>query len=165
MNTLAIAELTGKRHDHVLRDADKMLKDLGLGGDPKFGASYLTSQNKQARCLNLPYNLTITLVAGYDAVLRRRVIDEWIVLREMIGKPAPGAPAGLKRSDACGNSRTIDAPRRGNEHLEGEVAALKDRPAPSHDGSCDVENWMNLVAFKWHDCGPRFAARGATRRR
>ena len=37
-------------------------------------------------------NLTLTLVAGYDAVLRKRVIDEWIVLREMVGKPAPGAP-------------------------------------------------------------------------
>jgi phage regulator Rha-like protein len=42
-----IAALTGKRHDHVLRDADKMLKELGLDGDPKFGATYLSDQGKE----------------------------------------------------------------------------------------------------------------------
>ena len=53
MSTLEIAGLTGERHDHVLRDADKMLNDLGIG-ESKFGSSYITVQNKEVRLLNLP---------------------------------------------------------------------------------------------------------------
>ena len=89
MNTLAIAELTGKRHDHVLRDADKMLKDLGLVGDPKFGATYLTSQNKQARCLNLPYNLP-KLSA---------IPEPW---KGVVKLPTPAAHGRAKASDRIG---------------------------------------------------------------
>lgn len=92
MSTLAIAELTGKQHGHVLRDADKMLKDLGLEDASRFGAIYWDSLGREKRCLKLPYNLTVTLVAGCSAPLRLRVINEWIVLREMVGRPARCAP-------------------------------------------------------------------------
>jgi phage regulator Rha-like protein len=53
MSTLEIAGLTGKAHAHVLRDADKMLAELGIG-ESKFGSSYVTEQNKAVRLLNLP---------------------------------------------------------------------------------------------------------------
>jgi phage regulator Rha-like protein len=69
MSTLEIAGLTGKRHDHVLRDADKMLAELELGA-PKFGASYLTEQNKTVRLLNLPKRECLILVSGYSAEVR-----------------------------------------------------------------------------------------------
>lgn len=65
MSTLEIAGLTGKRHDHVLRDADKMLAELGIGA-PKFGASYKTEQNKEVRLLNLPKRECLILVSGYS---------------------------------------------------------------------------------------------------
>lgn len=80
MSSREIAELTGKRHDHVVRDIEKMLRDVGEGV-PKFGGTYINSQNGQEyRCYNLPKNLTLTLIAGYRADLRLKIIDRWLEL-------------------------------------------------------------------------------------
>lgn len=37
MSSKEIAELTGKRHDHVLRDIDKMFSDLEISNSPFLG--------------------------------------------------------------------------------------------------------------------------------
>lgn len=63
MSTLEIAGLTGKRHDHVLRDADKMLAELGSNA-PKFGGVYLDAKGEQRRCINLPKRECLILVSG-----------------------------------------------------------------------------------------------------
>ena len=89
MSSREIAELCDKRHDHVLRDIEKMLQDIG---DPKFGASsfeaeYTTPQNKLAKEYRLPKDLTITLITGYRADLRYRVVKR---LEEL--EAAPRAP-------------------------------------------------------------------------
>jgi phage regulator Rha-like protein len=80
MSTLEIAGLTGKRHDHVLRDADKMLVELGISTDPKFGASYKDSTGRTLRLLNLPKRECLILVSGYSTELRARIINRWIQL-------------------------------------------------------------------------------------
>ncbi len=41
-----IAELTGKRHNHVCRDLEKQFSELGVG-QSRFGSSYLTPQKKE----------------------------------------------------------------------------------------------------------------------
>ena len=46
----------------MLRDADKMLEELGIGA-PKFGATYKTEQNKKVRLLNLPKRECLILVS------------------------------------------------------------------------------------------------------
>jgi phage regulator Rha-like protein len=74
MSTREIAELTGKRHADVLRDADKMLEELGLG-ERSFASSYSSEQNKELRVLNLPKRETMILVSGYSVELRARIID------------------------------------------------------------------------------------------
>lgn len=89
MSTVEIADLTGKRHDNVLRDADKMLEELADGGALKFEGSYKTAQGKEVRCLNLPKRETLILVSGYSVELRARIIDRW---QELEAKEA-AAPA------------------------------------------------------------------------
>ena len=75
MTSKEIAELTGKRHDNVLRDIDNLLKtlspELGSGfsmtyeGDPAHGYRYFILDRDSTYCL----------VAGYDANARLRQIS------------------------------------------------------------------------------------------
>lgn len=76
MSTRIIADLTEKRHDHVKRDVENMLGQLGLD-IPKFGGIYFDTQNRQQTEYLLDEELTMTLVTGYNIVLRNRVIKRW----------------------------------------------------------------------------------------
>ena len=76
MSSLEIAELTGKRHNHVLRDIENVLDEVGIGAS-KFGSSYLSSQNKQLPCYNLPRRECDLVVSGYVAKYRLAIIDRW----------------------------------------------------------------------------------------
>lgn len=54
MSSLEIAELTGKRHDNVMRDIKNMLDELGEGV-LSFEDTYINKQNGQEyACFNLP---------------------------------------------------------------------------------------------------------------
>lgn len=79
MSSREIANLCEKRHDHVMRDIRKMLNDLREDA-PKFGAVYDGGNGESRPCFNLPKDLTLTLVAGYSTVLRKRIIDRWLEL-------------------------------------------------------------------------------------
>ncbi|KAA0686002.1 phage regulatory protein/antirepressor Ant [Neorhizobium sp. P12A] len=74
MSSIEIADLCGKRHDHVMRDIRVMLEALDEGL-PKFGGTYSDSQGKQQKCFHLPRDLTMTLITGYSIPLRKKVID------------------------------------------------------------------------------------------
>ena len=63
-----------------MRDIKKMLNALGEAAS-KFGRSYIGRDNAPAPCFQLPKDLTLTLVAGYRVVLRKKIID--------LGEPAP----------------------------------------------------------------------------
>jgi phage regulator Rha-like protein len=76
MTSLQIAELTGKRHDHVLRDIENMFKDLNIDA-PKFGGIYKDSMNRKKPMYILQYNETICLVTGYSSEMRMAVINRW----------------------------------------------------------------------------------------
>lgn len=97
MSSREIAELTGKRHDHVLRDARKMLAELfGDEGVPSFGATVLDPQNGQAYpVLRLPKRETLILVSGYSVAMRARIIDRWQELESAAAAPAPAIPQTL----------------------------------------------------------------------
>ncbi|UMZ14726.1 Rha family transcriptional regulator [Pseudomonas sp. MPFS] len=94
MTTKEIAELTGKQHKNVLRDADRIIEQLkeasstAQGGGLKtelssIGATeaeYMSAQNKPLRMLVLDKALTFTLITGYDSTLRYAVVARWIDL-------------------------------------------------------------------------------------
>ena len=89
MSSREIANLTEKNHKEVLRDIRRMLEDLGEVEDsanlrsPQNSekgwklSTYTTSQNKQQPEYLLNFDLTMTLIAGYNVVLRNRIIKRW----------------------------------------------------------------------------------------
>ena len=88
MSSREIAELTEKRHDHVLRDI-KTLINQGAITAPNFGVSAYTDASGKSNpeyLLNL--KATMTLITGYNAVLRAKVIDRWYELEEGGAKPS-----------------------------------------------------------------------------
>lgn len=76
MTSREIAELTGKRHDHVMADIRNMLKSLGVDA-PAFSGTYKTAQGNEYQLFNLPKRETLILVSGYSVELRARIIDRW----------------------------------------------------------------------------------------
>lgn len=77
MSSREIAELTGKEHRHVLRDIEIMLKELDLNKEG-YAHTWTHPQNGQIYPeFVLDRELTETLLTGYSAVLRRKVIARW----------------------------------------------------------------------------------------
>lgn len=87
MSSVDIAALTGKRHDHVMRDIRTMIE--GLGDVPNFGGIYKDDRNREKPCFNLPKRECLILVSGYSVELRAKVIDRWMELEQ--AKPTPVA--------------------------------------------------------------------------
>lgn len=73
MSSREIADLTGKQHQHVMRDTKRMLGDLGFDAST-FGRIYLDGLNRQQTEYVLGQDLVITLLSGYSAPLRYRVV-------------------------------------------------------------------------------------------
>jgi Rha family phage regulatory protein len=95
MSSLLIAEITGKRHDHVMRDCKKLSETLEKEGEPKFGLSYYRSeQNKELPMYVLTKEQTYLLVTGYSAPLRLKVIRRL----EELENQAPKLPTTYKEA-------------------------------------------------------------------
>lgn len=97
MSTRVIADLTEKRHDHVKRDVENMLGQLGLD-IPKFGGIYFDAQNRQQTEYLLDEELTMTLVTGYNIVLRNRVIKRWKELESQLSQPSYAIEDPIERA-------------------------------------------------------------------
>lgn len=88
MSSLEIAELTGKRHDNVMRDIQGMLGELG--GVLSFEDTYTNPQNGQSYPIfNLPKREALILVSGYSVLMRAKIIDRW---QELEAKQNPKIP-------------------------------------------------------------------------
>ena len=95
MSSREIAELTGKDHRHVLRDLDVLRAQLG---DMFVGAAqtWTHPQNSQRYPeYVLDKDTTICLVAGYDAVVRMRIIKRW---QELEAQQAPKLPQTMAQA-------------------------------------------------------------------
>jgi phage antirepressor YoqD-like protein len=100
MSSREIADLCEKRHDHVLRDIEKMLQDIA---DPKFGVSdflsaYTDSTGRSLKEYRLPKDLTVTLITGYRADLRYRVVKR---LEELETRTQAFDPSKILESPAA----------------------------------------------------------------
>ncbi len=79
MTSMQIAEVTGKQHQHIMRDIRdeiEKLKTGGVDGQSKFGlSSYITEQNKKMPYYILTKEGVLQLAARYDAVVRAKLIE------------------------------------------------------------------------------------------
>ncbi|GBQ10331.1 phage regulatory protein/antirepressor Ant [Acetobacter cerevisiae] len=90
MSSKEIAELTGKRHDNVVRDIKDMVSQiLGHSSDLRNeqiqGVTVEKDHRGFIKVIHLDHSHTITLITGYDARQRKRVVDRWL---ELEAKPA-----------------------------------------------------------------------------
>lgn len=84
MSSLEIAELTGKDHGSViLRDIRKMLISLGITETANLQSQYKAERRMEV-CYNLPKDLTLTLVSGYNVQMRYAIIKRWEQLEEVV---------------------------------------------------------------------------------
>ncbi|WP_049870495.1 Rha family transcriptional regulator [Pseudomonas cremoricolorata] len=88
MSSREIAELTGKQHQHVKRDIEKMLGDLKEDAS-KFGQIYFDSQNRAQREYCLDREHTDCLLTGYSAAMRMAVIKRWRELESQVALALP----------------------------------------------------------------------------
>ncbi len=77
MSSREIAELTGKRHDNVLRDIKILIEQGAIDRLSFEEISYKDSYGREQAAYELDFDATMTLVTGYNAVLRARVIRRW----------------------------------------------------------------------------------------
>lgn len=95
MSSREIANLTDKRHADVMRDIRNMLGQLELQADG-YEQNCADPQNGQMYpVFKLPKDLTLTLVAGYNVKLRKRIIDRWLELEAKVGAGGTAIPQTL----------------------------------------------------------------------
>lgn len=91
MSSQEIAELTGKRHDAVLRDIRNLLLQ-GVAAHNFVEGEYKDKNNQSRPCYNLTKKGCLILASGYDAKLRERIIDRWEALETGNATPAYQLP-------------------------------------------------------------------------
>ena len=97
MSSREIAELCEKEHRNVKRDCDVMFASLNLDA-LKFEHIYFDSMNRQQTEYLLDEELTITLVTGYNIVLRNRVIKRWKELELQANLPSYAIDDPIERA-------------------------------------------------------------------
>ena len=85
MSSREIAELTGKSHSHVMRDIRAMMAELE--GNPDLDSvckstTYNGSNGQSYNQYELDKDTCLTLLLGYDAVARIKVVKRWQELEE-----------------------------------------------------------------------------------
>ena len=85
MSSREIAKLTGKRHDHVLRDIRNMFESLDIQS-PQNWVDYKDSKGRIFQECNLPKRETLILVSGYSVTLRAKIIDRWAYLESKLSE-------------------------------------------------------------------------------
>ena len=90
MTSLEISEITGKRHDQILRDIRDEIEKLekqGIGAEHIFVlGEYLDKNNQKRPMCNMTKEGVLQLAARYDAVVRFKLIEKATKTREYTQK-------------------------------------------------------------------------------
>ena len=150
MSSLEIAELTGKRHDHVMVDIEKMLKALEIHA-PRFSGTYKTARGNEYKCYNLPKRETLILVSGYSVTMRARIIDRWQELEganKNNGIFMPNFSDPVEAAIAWANEKRI------SQMLEQKIEEQKPKvefaeTVGRSDGTLSIGDFAKLLPKEW----------------
>ena len=81
MSSIEISDLTGKRHDHVMTDIDRLLKELEINA-PDFMGTQKYGNNNTRNVYYLQRRECDLLMMGYSTNLRAKVYDRWVELEQ-----------------------------------------------------------------------------------
>ena len=123
MTSREIAELTEKRHDHVLRDCEVLNENYVKMGLPKIGDTlYKHSQNgQQYREFRLTRMQTFDLMTGYNIELRIKVNRRWEELEQTVKNNLPALPTTFAEALRLAANQA--------EQIEKQQAALEESNA------------------------------------
>lgn len=128
MSSLEISELTGRRHDNVVRDIKNLLKD-GVSQLNFEEASYKDKQGKDRPMFNLTKKGCLILASGYNAVLREKIIDRWEALET--GKATPAYQVPQSFADAlmlaAQQQKQIEEQSKQIEAKDKQIAVLEEQ--------------------------------------
>lgn len=96
MSSKEIAELTRKRHDHVMRDIRSLVKQEAITAPTDGASEYKDASGKSNPMYLLDFESTMVLITGYDAKRRSMVIKRWIALEK--GEDTPVASQMVESS-------------------------------------------------------------------
>jgi Rha family phage regulatory protein len=99
MDSREIADLTGKDHGNVMRDIRQMLDDLQASNlNPVCKSStYIGVNGQNYPQYELDRDACLTLLLGYDAVARMRVVRRWQELEDALAPKLPQTMAQALR--------------------------------------------------------------------
>ena len=137
MSSREIADLTGKRHDHVIRDIRTMISELE-GDAPDLGDQFAERKDKRGYTtrFDLDKELTEVLITGYSTKLRRRVIRRLNELEAKLQEVADGKAARQRAR--------LEAPALTDAIKYGRLAAGKDLKPYHFSNEFDLINRVVL---------------------
>lgn len=142
MSSREIADLCEKEHKNVMADIRKMLEELGETS-AKFSADLPDTYGRKQPAFSLPKGLTLTLVAGYNVKLRKRIIDRWMELEQKVVAGGTAIPQTLPEA-----LRLAADLAEQKAHVEAKLALAAPK-AEALDRIADADGTMNpTVAAK-----------------
>lgn len=160
MSSKEIAELTGKAHPHVLRDIRAMLAQIyDIPDDPSLdyldihGVSVERDPHtKRQSRIDLDKDHTLTLLTGYDAKARLRVMRRW---QELESRPAIDLAAPMAAMMAAITDLTSTV----NANLAAHGMAIRGIQSRVDAVEHKVDAGFNQVNSRFDDMETRLARR------
>lgn len=126
MSSIQISELTGKRHDAILRDIRNLLKQ-GVDAHNFVGVEYTDKKGEKRPCYELTKKGCLILASGYDARLRERIIDRWEELETEKQKGGFAIPQSFSEALqlAADQARQIEEQQKAIEQKDARISKLQ----------------------------------------
>ena len=144
MSTREIAELTNKEHSNVMRDVRNMLEALSMDSELKACAKSSTYTGKDGRSYNqyeLDKDTCLTLLLGYDAVARMKVVKRWQELEAKAQKPMTQIEVLLASVQMLADvEKRLVATEQQSKEVQGAVAKHESKFIDIESGLEDVKN-------------------------